>query len=361
MKFFTSLLFFVVALLFSETSFALEQVQSLVRQPRTMAMGGAGVGLADDEYSLFHNPAGLAGLEERGFRPLGLGIEGSWDTYTNLGDIMALTSNFSIASLNVFMGKDIAFRASEVPMILLPHFALAYIVDMQFALNQYNLVNPNFNLGDMTTQGVQAGTAWSFTQGRHPTDEFRVGIAVKLLLRKGGYYDLGTAGLLQASGGGTKYLNSIVGTYGTGFGGDVGVQYLKKLSPTNTISIGSSLTDVANTKFSVSNAMTIPMNWSLGVGYKKTLDALQMSFALDMRNILQAMALSNKIHFGTELKLGVLDLYAGLNQLNPTYGFGFDVWVLKLMFLSYAEELGPAYHQASSRRAMMQVNFNMPI
>ncbi len=359
MKFILSIIFAFISL--SEIVAAKEQTFELIRQPRTMAMGGAGVGLADDEYSLFHNAAGLAGLEQRGFRPLALGVEGSWDTYTSLSDIMALTSNFSVSSLNVFMNKDIAFRASAVPMILLPHFAISYVFDTQFVMNQYNLVNPNFNLGYMTTHGVQAGTAWSIKEGRHPTDEFRVGVAVKLLFRKGGFYDVGTAGLLQATGGGTAYLKNLVGNYGSGFGGDLGVQYLKKLTPTATVSFGSSLTDVGNTKFSDYHAMTIPMAWNFGFGYVKKIDQTKLSLGLDMRNVLLATALSNKIHFGGDVDLGFISLQAGLNQLNPTYGISFDAWILKLMFLSYAEELGPAYHQLTSRRMMMQANFNMPI
>lgn len=347
--------------LVSTLSQAREQTMELVRQPRTIVMGGAGVGLADDEYALFHNVAGLAGQEERNFRPLGLGVEGSWDTYTNLGTIMSLGSNFTVGSLNELMNKDIAFRLNQVPMIQLPHFALAYVFDSQVVLNEYNKVNPNFNLGYMTTHGVQAGMAWSFKKGRHPTEEFRMGIALKLLFRKGGFYDVSTAGLLQASDNGVAYLNSLVGNYGTGFGGDIGVQYVKKLNPTTNFSIGSSITDLGGTKFSDSHAMTIPMVWNAGIGLKKTVNENKFSFGLDMRNILLATALSNKIHFGGEADLGFINLQLGLNQLNPTYGIGFDAWVLKLMFLSYAEELGPSYHQLSSRRGMIQANFNMPI
>ena len=352
---------FFSILLFSSHSFAIDQTNELVRQPRTMAMGGAGVGLADDEFSLFQNAAGLAGYEERGFRPLGVSVEGSLDTYTNLNQIMNLSSNFSMNTLNLFMNKDIYLRASQVPMILLPHFALAYIVDSQTVLNQYNLVNPNFNIGFMITHGLQVGTAWSFKQGRHPTEEFRVGVAAKLLFRKGGYYDIGTAGLLQATGGGATYIDNLIGGYGTALGGDLGIQYIKKINNYDSISFGSSLTDLGNTKFSDTHAMTIPMNWSVGAGYKKIIDRTKLSFALDMRNILLATALSNKLHIGGECDLGFLNLQAGLNQLNATYGVGFDAWVLKVMLLSYAEELGPSYHQLYSRRAMVQVNFNMPI
>jgi len=360
MKFLASFVLLVL-ILFSTDARALEQTQELVRQPRTMAMGGAGIGLADDEYALFQNAAGIAGQDKREFRPAAVGVEGSWDTYANIGPLMAAMNNFSLNSLNAFMGKDLAFRAAEVPMILLPHFSVAYIVDGQFALNQNNLVNPTFNLGYMITQGVQLGTAWSFAQGRHPTDEFRIGVAAKLLSRKGGYYDIGTTGLLEASAGGTKYINSLIGNFGAGMGGDVGVQYLKKLSPRDTVSFGASVTDIGNTHFFNSNAMTIPMAVGAGVGYVKKLDELKMSFDFDIRNITLATSFSNKLHFGSEFSLGFINLFAGLNQLDITYGVGFDLWVIKFMFVSYEEELGPAYGQFQSRRDMLQVNFAMPI
>jgi hypothetical protein len=139
------------------------------------------------------------------------------------------------------------------------------------------------------------------------------------------------------------------------------VQYLKKLDKQTTISAGSSLTDVGNTKFSESRAMTIPMSWNLGLGYIKMIDETKLSIGLDMRNVLLSTALTNKIHFGGEVDLGFITLQAGLNQMNPSYGVGFDAWLFKMMFLSYAEELGASYHQLSSRRMVMQVNLNMPI
>jgi len=69
----------------------------------------------------------------------------------------------------------------------------------------------------------------------------------------------------------------------------------------------------------------------------------------------------NKTHFGTEFSLRILDFYAGLNQLNPTYGAAFDLWILRISAMSYAEELGVVYHQLPSRRYMLQIDFSLPI
>jgi hypothetical protein len=341
--------------------YAMEQTQEIVRQPRNMAMGGIGVGLADDEYSLFNNPAGLAGYEQRGFRPLGFGIEGTWDTYKNFSEIASVSKSLSFSSMNIFMNKDISFRMSQVPMVLLPHFALSYIADTQVSVNQFNQVSPYFNLGAMITHGVQAGMAWSFKEGRRSTSEFRYGLAVKLLFRKGGYYDLGTANMLHMSGEAQSYLANIIGGYGKAFGGDLGAQYLKKIEGNSTISLGASITDIAGTKFPDSRTMSIPMSLNVGAGLTKNLYESKLKFGLDFRNLLLSNSLSNKIHLGSEFDMGYLKLMAGLNQLHATYGVGFDFWMLKTMFMSYAEELGPSYGLMSSRRMLVQVNFNMPI
>jgi hypothetical protein len=342
-------------------SFSMEQTHELVRQPRNMAMGGIGVGLADDENALFNNPAGLGGYEERGFRPLRLGVEGTWDTYTNFSEIASIAGNLSVSSLNTFMNKDIAFRLSQVPMIILPHFAIAYITDTQISINQFNQVSPYFNLGAMITHGLQFGMGWSHKEGKRANSEFRWGFATKLIFRKGGYFDLGTANILQMSGNASGYLASVIGDYGTAFGGDLGIQYLRKLDSSTTASFGSSLTDIANTRFSDSRAMTIPMALNFGLGLKKKLYDVTVNFGIDYRNALMNTSFSNKLHIGSEFDLGYLKLMGGLNQLNATYGIGFDLWLLKMTFMSYAEELGQSYGQFTSRRMMMQVNFSMPI
>lgn len=347
--------------LFLNSVSAKEQTQEIVRQPRNMAMGGIGVGLADDEYALFNNPAGLAGYEQRGFRPLGLGIEGTWDTYKNFSEIASVSKSLSFSSMNIFMNKDIAFRLSQVPMILLPHFALSYIADTQISVNQFNQVSPYFNLGAMITHGVQAGMAWSFKEGRRSMSEFRMGFAVKLLFRKGGYYDLGTTNMLHMSGDAQAYLSNVIGSYGKAFGGDLGAQYLRKIDDKSTLSFGASVTDLAGTKFPDSRTLSIPMSLNVGTGYIKNIYENKLKLGLDFRNLLLSNSLSNKIHMGSEFDMGYLKLMAGLNQLHASYGVGFDFWMLKTMFMSYAEELGPSYGLMTSRRMLVQVNFNMPI
>jgi hypothetical protein len=323
----------------------------LVREPRAMAMGGAGVALA----------AGLAGSETRRFRLIGLSLEASADTYSTFKTSLDTFKNFKIASLNELMGKNIALRASMVPMIQLPHFALTYLVDFQGSINEFNRANPTFTVGDMTTHGVQAGLGWNLAHGRHSTEEMRVGIAGKVLWRKGGAYDVSTAGFLQAASDGKKYLDNLIGDYGMGFGADVGFQYIKHVDEDTKVYFGSSITDIAGTKFSDPHAAEIPMNMSVGIGAERQLEIFNMKFDFDLRNLSQETSFANKTHFGVDLGLPLFDLYFGLNQFNVTFGASFDIWILKVSAMSYAEEYGITFHQDTSRKYLVQIDFGLPI
>jgi len=103
------------------------------------------------------------------------------------------------------------------------------------------------------------------------------------------------------------------------------------------------------------------MNPSIGFGYRKNLELFKMRLAADLRNLDQSTSFGNKTHFGGEFSIPLFDFYAGLNQFNLTYGLSFDVWILKVTALSYAEELGVAFHQMTSRRYMLQIDFSLPI
>ena len=353
------LLLFVGLLSFSDARAQI--TNSLVMQPRSMAMGGTGVALADDEYALFNNPAGLAGQDTRRFKLIGVGLGASLDTYTELSTSLNTFKNFNISDLNQLMGKNIALRADMVPIVQLPHFAITYLYDAQFGLTENNLANPTFQVGDMITHGVQAGFGWNLMQGKKSTDELRVGVTGKVLWRKGGFYDVSTSGFLQATSNGSQYLNSLLGNYGMGIVADLGAQYVKHLDKDTSLFSGASVTDVGGTKFSDPHALSIPMNISVGVGAERKLAIGNVKFDFDVRNMSQQTAFVNMTHIGTELSLPLLDFDLGLSQMHATYGVAFDIWILRVSATSYTEEYGISYGQDTVRKYMLQIDFSLPI
>jgi hypothetical protein len=209
---------------------------------------------------------------------------------------------------------------------------------------------------------VQAGMGWNIDSGgRHPTDELRVGFAGKVLWRRGGFYDVSTAGFLSATSEGKNYINGLLGGVGMGFGADAGFQYVNHLDKKTSVFFGASVLDIGNTKFSDPHANPIPMNVGVGVGYKKDFDFFKIKFDADLRNLSQLGSLSTKTHIGADVSIPLFDFFAGLSQLYPTYGVSFDIWILKVTALSYADELGYYYGQDMSRRYMLQVDFYLPI
>jgi hypothetical protein len=348
---------------FMTDAIAKPQVLDIIRQPRSRAMGGVGIGLADDDYAMFNNVAGLGGSEKSGWRFLDFQMEGTLDDYLFSSTILNMASNFSVDQLSDLMGKDVGARSEMMTLIQVPHAHIAYIADVQGSLNQYNLVNPVYEIGTMITHGVQVGTAWSFKKSRRSVDEFRWGLSGKLLFRKGGYYELGTVSILQASADPTNYFAGVTGEYGIGIGGDLGAQYVRQVGQDSLFTLGASVTDVAGTKFPDSRTLSIPMAVNFGAGFKRKLyGASTYTLGLDYRNALLATSFSNKIHFGGEFGLGnVFFLRAGMNQLHATYGFGLDFGFLRIAASSFGEELDAAYGISTTRRFIFNVNLGVSI
>lgn len=341
---------------------AREQGTSLLRQARSKAMGGIGVGIADDDYAMFNNAAGLAGNELSGWRPLYLQVEGTLDDYLYFAELTDVTSGFTLDKLNALMGKDIGGRTSAMTMFMLPHFHLAYLADTQVSFGQYNPVNPIYQIGAMITHGVQMGAAWSYKRGRRAPDEFRWGFAGKFLFRKGGFYEIGTTSILQSSSDPQTYFAGVIGDFGTALGGDLGAQYVRKIDYDTTFYLGSSLQDIAGTRFPDTRTQSIPMALNAGFGFKRNLNGSSFTIGMDYRNILLSTAFSNKLHFGGEFGLGkVFFLRAGLNQLRATYGAELNFWLLKLGAASFGEELDSAYGISSTRRFVFDLSLGVAI
>ena len=238
---------------------------------------------------------------------------------------------------------------------------MAYVVDGQFELSEYNQANPMIDLTSMVTHGVQAGYGWKLNQGRRPKDEIRFGAAAKILWRRGGMNSISTAGLVQASADGVGYLKSLLGSYEMGIGFDAGAQYLYNVSPHTKVMSGLSVTDVPNINFSGRTAMDQPMAVNWGLGVKGGYNQYTYSLGFDIRNIFQSTAFTNKLHFGGEFSMELLSFYLGFNQLFLTYGVAFDLWIMRVSLVSYGEESGYFYDQNSSRRYLFQFDFKLPI
>ncbi|MBC7690332.1 MAG: hypothetical protein H7222_01060 [Methylotenera sp.] len=361
MKPFTRLTSLVAASVFSFmlSSFTASagMLRETFRGARAMAMGNAYVGLADDEQAVWYNPAGLGGNRKTEFHYIVSDLSISTDT---IGSVSAISKikNPTGDSLNSLMGQNIYGQEQLSSTLIMPNFGMGLLIDGQVALKEKNRAFPSINLGYQTTSGVQL--AYGFSTGgmsRRPTGEWRFGIGAKMLIRRGGYHDIPIVDLVSFD---KSVLSKITGNFGTGYGVDLGTQYVRPLNKRLKVSGGVALTDVGGTSFGA-GPDPIPQNLSAGGAAEYTLGLSKLICTYDWRHITDATDWRKKSHLGAELALPLLSLYGGVDQTYITYGASFDIWIIKVTGVSYAEENGSFIGQNPERRYTLRLDLKFTL
>lgn len=355
----------------SEGAHAANDLRSFYFGARSKGMGGAYLGVTDDEQAVFLNPAGIAGSDGGSLHYLPVAAEASGDTYLAYAESATLFRSFSLDSLNALMGRNIYARAQATPMLILPGFALSIISDAQVALFQKNQAYPQTTFATQVTNGAQATLGFSLYKGRakrqlnkkkkwrqgKPVTDLRVGASLKVAWRRGGYYDLNSLDLLLMASQGQEGLKQLLGGFHLGIGGDVGIHLDQPLMDGLTLGVGAAFLDVGDTAYGTAS----PQRGDLGVGAAVKYDstAFDVTLAYDFRNILSDVDWAAKNHFGLEIGLPVVDLLLGFHHGSVTYGVGVNVWVAKISAVSYAQELGTYVGQDPNRRFALRVDMSL--
>lgn len=321
-----------------------DNIHEVYRGTRALGFGGAFAAVADDEQAIFYNPAGLAGVKQLGLQFASIDLEASVGNLLSLSSDLNSLQNLSGSTINSFIGKNVYGRAQFVPSIVMPNFGFALLSDGQVAMIARNQALPEVTVGYQMTNGVQFayGTSLLGRKAAKRTatsggNDFRVGFAGKILWRRGGYRKLSTIQLLNAS---ADTLTSIAGNYSMGYGGDVGLQWLRQVGKGLGVSAGLVWTDIGKFAFP-EGGDPVSSNLSFGVASKFAVGQLSsVTFAMDYRQLLSDEEWKKKLHFGFELSIPVIKLYAGFNQLALTYGFATDLWLFRFTAISTAEEFG---------------------
>lgn len=323
------------------------EFHQLYRGARAQAMGNAYVGLADDEQAIFLNPAGLAGVKKYTFHYLVGDFSASADLIRSFSEGADAFSDPSADSLNNLLGKNVSGRAQMSSMLMMPNLGIGLIIDGQASFRGKNRALPNVTLGYQTTNGIQVAYGATLGKAFKQKAEFRVGLAAKMLFRRGGYTPLPLLTLLTFS---KDTLSQITGNYSRGIGLDLGSQYVHRPNKRLTLSAGLAYTDVGDTSFS-NEADPITGLMTLGFAAQYELrGATKFTVAYDFRNIQDGGDWRKKQHVGVELALPILSLYGGINQVYFSYGASVDLWLLRVTGLTYVEELGEYVHQDPERR-----------
>jgi hypothetical protein len=325
------------------------EFRDLYRNSAVLGMGGADVATAEGEVALWANPAGL-GAKKFSINYMNAFFETSRDT--GLTGLQYATGSQQINgnTINGLMGKDIYERVQIAPSIQMGNFGFGVMVDQELALQAKNEALPQIVFGSQETNGIQLAYGTSVTPGKNGKSELRIGIAGKLMYRRGGYTleDLSTLFSLSED-----ELKSQLGSYQRGYGADAGLQYIYKLNSRIQFTSGLAWTDIGNTAFGTADDQ--PQDLSLGVAAKMAFGLSKFVLEYDLHYLATPGDLRNKSHLGLSFGVPLLSVYAGYNQISYTLGTAVDLWLFRFTASTYAEEIGYIAGEDSERRYTLQV------
>ena len=350
------------------------EVRYLARSPRALLMGDAFTALADDEYTLFYNPAAIGRHSDFSISPLNPMI-----ATTNALDEVDRFKDFPSGQASKIQERLLGFpvyvKLGITPTVKLGGFALSGLFNSTTSLILRNSTYPEMDIDYRYDRGFIAGYSHSFGQAqsgtRHGT-KFRpgyrasVGFAVKHISREGlnGQFDLYGTRLLNIVESGASDISAIKEQlgYSTGdaWGYDLGVDY-EFVRQGYTLASSISILDIADTRFKKTKgtrdiaSQEMLVNWGMTFGQRFG-PLFSYNLAFDLHPLNTNIDFGRKVHFGAEVNVLVFSLLMGWSEGYPSYGVGLDLAPFKILAGFYTVELGSTYKHEAGKRAFLSLN-----
>ncbi|OGS24065.1 MAG: hypothetical protein A2314_01490 [Elusimicrobia bacterium RIFOXYB2_FULL_50_12] len=348
-----------------------------IRGVRPLAMGGAFVGLADDQNAIFYNPAGITQRRSGQLTIFELPI--------NIGDDIFSFYNFYDKNRDNLENFDSLPHADKVSLLdeintsitkYQPRIRLGFPntgflsgpgflswgigifsqADLSFKMNK-SLIIPNISfLGNVDGIGT-VPLAHRFDSLPFIPGKMSVGTTLKYIAR---------ARIAEYNKSILEFENfDPLLQMGMGMGLDFGAMY----QPFDTLNIGLQVTDFGGTPIVFQRVESSKTNeareastgviypqWNVGTAYipskiyywpGRSINTLnRLTLAADLRDILNTDekllddTFWKKLHFGAEFRWSLLALRGGFNSGYPTFGAGINLFLLQLEYAFWGDELG---------------------
>lgn len=320
-------------------------------QVRCLAMGGTCMSHVQGASSLFFNPAALARVEGFDFIIAQMQAGVSKDTIDFSSQFQG--SSFTAADLNNLYGKTLAADVTARSGFVMPNFGFG-VYSNNYTVMKFNDPSfPTFNMNFISDYGYIVGGSLSL--GTNTS----FGVTFRHVKRWGGNEDIDVASLVGASSStltDNNFLNH-------GVGHAVDVAFMTTLNHPLRPTLSLVWQDVGVTTYNLTSGVKAPPaqtdNLIFGVSWPQQIGVLDFKHAFEYKFIREGGEFFKKVHLGTELDIGMLDLRAGLNQGYVTYGAGIDFWLFALDAAVYAKELGTYGGQERSDNYAVNLTFNM--
>ena len=323
---------------------------------RPLAMGNAYVAVADDFNAVFYNPAGLARLNDWYFELFNPGLTVSKGAIDFFSDVSENTSKESdlVDTIEESAGEAFTAKAMINSYFVKKNFGFAIGLDAGTTASIHRDLSTSLNASADAI--IPLAMAMNFLDGK-----LSVGASLKARATAGVNDNFGIDVIGDIDEGTDAFKNYLKS--GLGFGVDFGVLFspFKYMSPT----LGLSITDLGSTHFNAISSLkeysgTAPIvlpSVNLGLSLKPVqVSYFYLRTSVDMHSINQPYSFSQKLNLGLEAGLGqILKAQLGMHNGYYTAGLQFDIMVIKLRAVTYAEEIGDYAGQQEDRRYALQV------
>jgi hypothetical protein len=341
-------LFWVLLLCCISTSGMAAEYPYIYKGMRPMGMGGAFVAVSNDANALFFNPAGLADIGSiRGaIFPLEIEFsENAWDMYQDAADVDFDSEAETAQFLRDYIGDTAHFGLSLVPSFSMPRFAFCAFGSAHSDLTAHDRQYPKLEVQGIADYGIGAGYG-------HPLldDSLLVGASLKFVERQS-ISEIYTVTDIADSDFDERIEDDLED--GSGILLDLGVIYKLAGIGLGDTKIGLSASNLIGSK--LGDAEDLDDHVDIGIAQDLDLKVTRLTLAFDYIDVFSQLGtdddIAKRIRMGAECELmKFLELRAGVYQGYFTAGLGLDGRVVRLDFLTYAEEIGTYAGQNADRR-----------
>lgn len=357
----------------SSTLFA-KEFRYLARSPRALLMGDAFTAVADDEYTLFYNPAALG-------RHKGIHVS-SINPKLELPDILSKNIKklqFSVDGkykdwpkepvgvANRLMGTPLHLGASWIPTVKFENFAFSWINSSTTDLSLQNSTHPSLDVNYRYDRGFAIGAGFPIIGGGgdKASSQLSAGVALKKINRSSldGSFDLFGTELLEIIENSDSYKDirrSLGYSKGSGWGFDLGLEQIMNNGPTTWI-FGLSILDLGDTRFAKEDGIAdIPvqkMSTNFGSSYNQDFGFFDYTVSMDFSPMLDPqMSFFSKLKIGFKAAIPGLEFLMGINGGYWSYGLSADLFFLKLSVGFYGIETGRKFRDLEAERIVFTLN-----
>lgn len=319
---------------------------------RSLAMGGTYVSFARGVDALYYNAAALARNEGFTFTLVELQPAISKNAQRLADQSQGNGSPTTASDLTGLYGKTFSIDVNARSGFVFPYWGVGFYSTNYINESFSNPVFPTFNVEFISDYGY-------LVSGAVPLGpQTSIGLTGRHVKRWGGEADILVTSLIGTDD--QALIENTITDKGTGNAMDI--SFLHTFDGDWTPSIAAVWYDLGNTKFNPTTGNGPPQqenNLVFGVSAQRKVPMGTWTSSLEYKYIQQTGSFSKKIHLGTELSLGLIDLRAGLYQGYVTYGVALDFSFLRIEAASYAVELGNSAGQSPSDRYQASISLNL--